>query len=1093
MSLNSDMLYGRQNLDYMESVYEDFVADPLSVDERWRTYFQNMDGYQPPSGLEALTPEDEPTGTYDTHLMADEHPIIHRVDEDQTGGVKADDIPPHIFDFISRVPLFQGIPQSDIARLAGITREIMVEPHQYLGRTGQTNNDLYLIRSGCVSIMRKGREITELYAGELIGELAVFDFRPRSADIMTKTSCRLLQMPRLSLHELLADDSVLTVGLLSALSVRLRDAGSRQERVDKLVRAYRERGHVLADLDPLGIRKEVHPELTLEHYGFKEEDLDTKFAVQLGQETSGRSLGDIVTTLEKIYCQGIGAQFMHIDDLEVQEWIRIRLEQTGGDFKMVKDEQIRILRKLTDAEVFENFLHRKFVGAKRFSLEGSESLIPLLDYAVEEAGNHKIDEVVIGMAHRGRLNVLVNVMGKPAAQVFREFQDIDAELHRSRGDVKYHLGYGSNRVTTSGHEVHLSLCFNPSHLEFVAPVALGRVRAKQDRYGDTERARALPVIIHGDAAFIGQGVNQEVFNMTELPGLRIGGTVHVILNNQIGFTTDPTDSRSSKYCSDIARMLDTPIFHVNGEHPEAVCRVIRMAMEFREKFKRDVVIDMYGYRKYGHNEGDDPAFTQPLLYRHIKRRKTVREAFVDNLMIFGGLTKEESVDIATDSKNRLEEALAASKRDDYQFKHVSFGKGLWQPYKGGPDKAVPQGDTTYPLEKLVALTHKITELPASFTAHNKIMRFLKQQREMAKGTVNWGTGEALAFASLLNEGAHVRLVGQDAERGTFSHRHAVLHDNKNGNRYIPLKHLSEKQGRFEVYNSPLTETAVLGFEYGYSLEMPEGLVIWEAQFGDFVNVAQVIIDQFISSSEDKWSRLSGLCMFLPHGYEGQGPEHSSARLERFLMLSAEDNIQVVNLTTPAQLFHCLRRQVLRPLRKPLIVMSPKSLLRHARAVSSMEELAEGRFQRVIPESGNIDAKKVKRVLLCSGKIYYELLEKREKEGIENVGIVRLEQYYPLPIPELADALSVYPKDVPVVWVQEEPLNMGAWSFLLLRLGEVLKGNGRHPFNRVARPESASPATGSAASHKNEQELLLNQAFNLDLPGWPQPQWAWALR
>ena len=849
-----------------------------------------------------------------------------------------------------------------------------------------------------------------------------------------------------------------------------------------MVRAYRDRGHVKAQLDPLGFQQgEEHPELTLENYGFREKDHEMKFTVKIGKNTAGRSLGDIYRTLNRIYCQSIGAQFMHIDDRVVQKWLRDTLEEMDGRYTMSRDEQLRILTKLTDAEVFENFLHRKFVGAKRFSLEGSESLIPLLDYAIEQAGVHMVDEVIIGMAHRGRLNVMVNILDKPAAQVFREFQDIDPDLHKGRGDVKYHLGYGCDRTTLSGHKVHLSLCFNPSHLEFVGPVVLGRARAKQDRFNDHERSRALGLVIHGDAAIAGQGVVQEMFNFSELPGYRTGGTIHVVLNNQIGFTTDPSDSRSTQYCTDIARMLQIPIFHVNGEHPEAVAAVIRMAMDFRARFKKDVVIDMYGYRKYGHNEGDDPEFTQPVMYKHIKKRKTVREAFVENLLKLGGITKQDADEIASESKQRLEENLVASKDPNYQFQHISVGKGLWSAYQGGIDNQVPEVDTTLPKEKLVEVIERLSKTPASFTPHAKIARFLESQSAMAREEtpLNWGMAEALALGSLLSSGYPIRLAGQDAERGTFSHRHAVLHDAVTGEKYVPLRHLSKTQARFELFNSPLTETAVLGFEYGYSLDTPDGLVIWEAQFGDFCNVAQVIIDQFISSSEEKWSRLSGICMLLPHGMEGQGPEHSSARLERWLMLSAADNMRVVNLTTPAQLFHCLRRHVIRKLRKPLIVMSPKSLLRHAAAVSSLDDLATGHFQKVIADDPSRSKAAVKRILLASGKLYYDLAQRRVDQNREDIAIIRLEQYYPLPYAELEAVLKPYPAETPVVWVQEEPLNMGAWSFLKLRLGESIQGNGRHPLNRVVRPESASPATGSAASHKIEQEVLLSQAFQLD--------------
>lgn len=1065
MLQSEDIPYGSQNLCFVEEIYERYREDPDTVELSWRRYFENL--YDSP----------QRDGTYDHHVTADPHPIIHGAEDSRTGLLEK------IHKFLRRVPMFRNIATSELVALEAITQEIRVEANQSICRQGQVGNDLFFIKEGAVAVMRDGEEIAVIGEGEMVGELAVFDARPRSADIIAKSDGWLLRIARDDLHRLLQNHSELSIALLRALASRLRDAGARQEQVDSMIWAYRERGHVISKLDPLGRIIGKHPELNPEHYGFKESDFDLKFPVNLGGGTSSRSLRDILEYLKKTYCQAIGAQYMHIDNLHIQDWIRVRMEEPAGQFTLRKEEQIRILKKLTDAELFENFLHRKFVGAKRFSLEGSESMIPLLDYAIEEAGGCEIDEVIIGMAHRGRLNVLVNIMDKPASQVFREFQDIDPELHRGKGDVKYHLGYGCDRVTLSGRKVHLSLCFNPSHLEFVGPVTLGRVRAKQDRFGDLSRSRALPLIIHGDAAFIGQGVTQEVFNLSELPGYRTGGTVHVILNNQIGFTTDPEDSRSSHYSTDIARMLQIPIFHVNGEHPEAVAFVVRLAMEFRREFKKDVVIDMYGYRKYGHNEGDDASFTQPRLYARIKKRKTVREAYVANLLKLGGISEEETREIAEESRRHLETEFQISRDPHYAFQHHSAGKGIWKPFLGGRDKGAPDADTSFPREELVSLLKAISVTPEGFTPHPKIKRFLKAQLEMAKGEkpLTWGAGEALAFATLLNKGTRIRLTGQDTERGTFSHRHAVLHDHKTGELFVPLRHLPGRQGDFEIYNSPLSETAVLGFEYGYSLDMPNGLVLWEAQFGDFCNVAQVIIDQFITSSEEKWARLNSLCLLLPHGFEGQGPEHSSARLERFLMLSAMDNIQVVNLTTPAQLFHCLRRQVLRPLRKPLVVMAPKSLLRYPRAVSRLEDLAEGRFQRVIPDTQSQDPSEVERILLCSGKIYYELEEMREREGLNQTAITRMEQYYPLPMEELESALQPYRENVPVYWVQEEPLNMGAWPFLKLRLGNRVGKKGTHPLSRVTRTEAASPATGSAASHKIEQEDLIKRAFGLVPP------------
>ncbi len=849
-----------------------------------------------------------------------------------------------------------------------------------------------------------------------------------------------------------------------------------QDRVDQLVRAYRVRGHKVAQLDPLDLPRDPHPELDLAHYGLTQADLEKTFSARTLAGPATLTLREIVERLRRTYCGPIGVQFMHIDDLEVKTWLQERMESSQNQRQLTRDEQVRILTKLTDAEIFEQFLHSKFVGAKRFSLEGGESLIPLVDQAIEEAARHGVEEMVFGMAHRGRLNVLANIMGKSPAQIFREFADKDPALHFGRGDVKYHLGYSSDRVTSSGRTVHLSLAFNPSHLEFVSPVVIGRARAKQDRRGDVERKKVLPLVIHGDAAFAGQGIVQETLNMSELPGYRVGGTIHVIVNNQIGFTTPPESSRSSYYPSDVARMLDIPIFHVNGEHPEAVAHVISLALDFRERFQKDVVIDMWCYRRYGHNEGDDPAFTQPVMYAHIRQRKSVREGYLDNLLKPGQITREIADEIAQRRRQHLEEALSEARRPEYAYK-ADYGRGVWSGYVGGADKATPDVETGVPKERLSRLLHAQARTPEGFTTHPKIVKLLQTRAEMADGDklLDWGTAESLAFATLLTEGVRVRLSGQDSGRGTFSHRHAVLHDYRTGEHLLPLNLLSEDQAPIEAIDSPLSEQGVLAFDYGYSLDTPDALVLWEAQFGDFVNGAQVIIDQFIVSSEDKWHRLSGLVMLLPHGFEGQGPEHSSARLERFLGLSAEDNIQVCYPTTPAQYFHLLRRQVHRPIRKPLVVMTPKSLLRHPQAVSTLDDLATGGFQRILPDAAT-DPTKVRRILMCSGKVFYDLHHAREVLGAEDVAILRLEQIHPLRHDELARVLAPYADGTPVVWVQEEPANMGAWPFLQVNLKDRVAG--RFPFRGVTRPATSSPATGSAVSHRMEQELLIEHAFEL---------------
>jgi 2-oxoglutarate dehydrogenase E1 component len=676
------------------------------------------------------------------------------------------------------------------------------------------------------------------------------------------------------------------------------------------------------------------------------------------------------------------------------------------------------------------------------------------------------------MAHRGRLNVLANIMGKSPRDIFREFKDTDPELYYGSGDVKYHLGHSSDFVTASGKKVHLSLCFNPSHLEFVNPVVVGRTRAKQDRTGDVTRSNKISLVIHGDAAFAGEGVVQETLNLSQLDAYTTGGTIHVIVNNQIGFTTPPSQGRSTTYATDVAKMLQIPIFHVNGEDPEAVAQVVRLAMDFRDTFLRDVVIDMYGYRRYGHNETDEPAFTQPLLYRAIQERKGVRDGYLEHLLKLGGLTAEEADRISVERREQLERDLSEASRKDYVRVHDWLG-GYWKGFRGGPEADVPDVDTAIERSRAAELLRKQTELPAGFVPHKQIEKLLGQRRAMADGErpLDWGTAELLAFASLVTEGTRVRLTGQDSGRGTFSQRHAVLHDFETGKAYLPLCHLAPEQGPIEIYNSALSEVAVLGFEYGYSLDWPDALVMWEAQFGDFANAAQVIIDQFLVSAEDKWKRLSGLVMLLPHGYEGQGPEHSSARIERFLTLAAEENIQVIQPSTPAQHFHALRRQVVRPWRKPLVVFTPKSLLRHPQCVSSLDEFTNGRFQRVIPDP---KVKKPTRVVVSSGKVHYDLEKRRTELGREDVALVRMEQFYPLPDEYLRAAIDHCDDGTPVVWVQEEPENMGAWRLLRARFGPMLFG--RFPFSGVCRAESASPATGSASCHKLEQQELLERAF-----------------
>jgi 2-oxoglutarate dehydrogenase E1 component len=879
-------------------------------------------------------------------------------------------------------------------------------------------------------------------------------------------------------------DPVVSMRVAEETVVEDTKATGFQDRVGQLIRNYRIRGHVIARFDPLcderrdQERPRMPEELTLAYFNFSEAEMDRMVSCKTFQNGRHMPLRELYQRLRDTYCGSVGVEYMHIDDIEVRRWLQRRLEPIETRANLGRDEQLRILTRLTDAVMFEEFIRKKFVGAKSFSLEGSETLIPLLDLAIEKAASQGVAEIVVGMAHRGRLNVLANILGKSPKQIFREFADKDPDLYIGRGDVKYHLGHSNDWITATGRRVHLSMCFNPSHLEFVDPVVVGRVRAKLDRVGDSSLRTCMGLVIHGDAAFAGEGVVQETLNLSQLEGYRVGGTLHIVVNNQIGFTTSPRDARSFAYATDVAKMLQSPIFHVNGEDPDAVALCVRLALDFRAEFKRDVFIDMYGYRRLGHNETDEPAFTQPLLYKTISRRKTVREGYLEHLLRLGEVTREEADQVAEQCRRRLEDELGEATSERYQPPAERL-LGVWSRtrYVGGREADVVEAVTGVPEERLATLLSRLAELPPEFKPHAKIAKVLEGRREMAAGRqpLDWAAGEALALATLLTEGSLVRISGQDAQRGTFSHRHAVVHDVQTGKTFTSLRQVGPPQASFAVYNSSLSETSVLGFEYGYSLDTPDGLVVWEAQFGDFANVAQVIIDQFIVSAEDKWRRLSGLTMLLPHGFEGQGPEHSSARLERFLALAAEDNIQVCYPSTPAQYFHLLRRQVVRPWRKPLVVMTPKSLLRHPACVSSLADLAAGTFQRVIPDRA-VSAAQAKRVILCTGKIYYELVEKREKLKRDDVAIVRIEQLYPLSLGELTSALEGFADETPAVWVQEEPANMGALRFLKVQFGDRLLR--RLPLAYVSRPASASPATGSGNAHKKEQARVLDEAFSV---------------
>ena len=840
-----------------------------------------------------------------------------------------------------------------------------------------------------------------------------------------------------------------------------------QLRADRLVRAWRQYGHLQASLDPLGLTSRRAERLHLSEFGLSDADLDRSVTGLDGRATSLRSL---VARLQETYGRTLGVQLGHIRDRELRSWLEQRMERTRNRLTLGAEVKRGLLQKTLEAGAFEQFLAARFLGAKRFSLEGAEVLVPLIELIIDRAVGYGVRNLVIGMAHRGRLNVLANVLAKPLQEIFAEFRDQAIISGAVGGDVKYHLGYASVRDTPDG-GLRLALAFNPSHLEWIDPVVQGRVRAKQDRFSDAEGQRSIPVLIHGDAAFAGQGIVAETFNMSELPAYAVGGTVHVVLNNQIGFTTSPADARSTTYPTDVALMLDVPVFHVNGEDLEAVAQAVLLATDFRQRFHRDAVVDLWAYRRHGHNEGDEPAFTQPVMYRAIAAKKPFPQVLAAELVGEGVVTADEVGEMQRAYQARLEEAYGSSAALA-AVPTPSETEGVWSRFRGGPIGADREVTTAAPLETIRHVARHLSEIPAGFQANPKVVKILEARAEMARGErpLDWGFAEQLAYGTLVWQGSPLRLVGQDTRRGTFSHRHAVLYDQRNGTPYVPLMHLREGQAKAWVFDSLLSEAAALGFEYGYSLETPEALVIWEAQFGDFVNGAQVLIDQFLSSSETKWNRLSGLVLLLPHGMEGQGPEHSSARLERFLELSVEDNWQVMNLTTPAQVFHALRRQVLAPWRKPLVVMSPKSLLRHPAAVSALDELASGRFQPVLPDA-SADPASVRRVLFCSGKIYYELAEARKAQGRRDVAIVRLEQLYPLATGEILSLLEGYPRDAQVVWVQEEPRNMGAWDFLREPLGQ-----GRPALGVVARAPSASPASGSATRHRLVQQALIQEAL-----------------
>ena len=882
----------------------------------------------------------------------------------------------------------------------------------------------------------------------------------------------------LSKEEKQKENKILNISLVE-------EAAKNSVRAIMLIRAYRIRGHLIANLDPLEIMaRNEHPELKPESYGFTKSDLDKKIFLDGVLGVQEATLNEILNILKKTYCGHIGYEFMHMGDPEEKAWIRDRIEGPEKKINFTENGKKAILNKIIEAEGFEKYLHVKFVGTKRFGIDGGESLIPALEQIIKRGGNLGVKEIKIGMSHRGRLNVLANVMGKPFKAIFNEFFGSNVASKRDfEGDVKYHLGASSNREF-DGNLVHISLTDNPSHLEAVNPVVLGQVRAKQFFHKDPERKKVIPVLIHGDAAFAGQGIVAECFAMSGLPGHNTGGTIHIIVNNQIGFTTSPRFARSSPYPSEVAKIAQAPILHVNGDDPEAVVHCAKIATEFRQKFNRDVVVDIFCYRRFGHNEGDEPSFTQPLMYKKIKTHPTTLKIYSKKLVNTGLMSEEKNNQEIANFKTYLEKEFVASKN----YKPVlTWFDGVWSRFTPalGKDR---RGVTGVDKDKILDIGKKITSLPNGFSVHKTLLKILENKKKMFtnNAAIDWSTAESLAFATLLDEGFSVRLSGQDSGRGTFSQRHSVLRNQDSHERYIPLNHISKKQKNFEVIDTLLSELAVLGFEFGYTLSEPETLVLWEAQFGDFANGAQIIIDQFITSGESKWGRASGLVMLLPHGYEGQGPEHSSARLERFLQLCAQDNIQVINCTTPANYFHALRRQMHRDFRKPLIIMTPKSLLRHKQCISTLEDFTkDNTFHRVLQDRaytkkfGLIKLKedtKIKKVVICSGKIYFDLTDSREKTKNNETVFIRLEQIYPFPVKRLGRELKRYAKNADFYWCQEEPQNMGAWNTVRHYIDRTLEiiNYGKKKVEYIGRRPSASTATGNLNKHLAQQKEILEK-------------------
>ena len=947
-------------------------------------------------------------------------------------------------------------------------------PAEYQGAAPETRAIIGLSKVMTLTCTYDHRVIQGAESGAFLGEIqALLDGK----DGFYEEVFDHLHMPHQPVHWE-KDRQPLLPGMTSARTAEIaKEAGIMQ-----MINAYRVRGHLIADLDPLGHEPSYHPELDPETYGLTIWDLDRDFLTGSLGEAIGEfgpkpvaTLREILETLRQTYCGKIGCEYMNIQVPEQKQWLQRRMEPEANNWPLEPEARLRTLRRLIAAEEFEHFLHSRFIGQKRFALEGGETALVILEEILERAVAAGVHEIVIGMAHRGRLNILANVVGKDLKQIFSEFEgDIDPSSTQGSGDVKYHLGATGVRQMEDGRDIVVSVSPNPSHLEAVDPVVEGIVRPKQDRLGDTNRERVIPLLVHGDAAFAGQGVVAETLNLSQLDGYWTGGTVHVIINNQIGFTTNPDEARSTPYSTDVARAVQAPIFHVNGDDPEAAIRVVQIAFDYRQAFKKDVVIDMICYRRHGHNEGDDPSFTQPVMYRKIKEHPSVGTLYAERLVREGVIRAEEPADLRKATFQRLSDAYDASQKHAERFELQELSAVTTEEIGNFCPRTAVNHQV---LERVI---RGITRFPENFHLHPKLRGFVERRaEEIAKGTpIDWAFGEAMAFGTLVLEGTAVRLSGQDSGRGTFSQRHLAFYDSETGKQYVPLQHISPDQARFDVFDSSLSEYAVLGFEFGYSVADPLTLVIWEAQFGDFANGAQVMIDQFISAAESKWGQPSGLVMLLPHGFEGQGPEHSSARIERYLTLCAENNMQVCNATTPAQYFHLLRRQMYggpdrRGTRKPLVIFTPKSLLRHPRAVSTLHDFTAGGFSEILADE--TDPATISRVVFCSGKIYYDLAAARQERHIEHVAVVRVEQLYPFLTDQARDILARYSPTVEVVWAQEEPRNMGAWRFMAEQIQPLLESSQRD-LRYVGRVESSSPATGSGKRHQQEQAEIVNDAL-----------------